>query len=161
MKGGQNRRFCDRCRHAVNNLSEMTREEAAAVLAGAADGKRVCVRYRRGADGAIQFKSPRGPWSPARTFLRRAAAVAAGLLVFIRLGTTAQAENTEQGDVAVPSEHRLIMGEIQGSPQVLPSATPTPAATPELSTHTMGIMTVPQNTPTPPPAPEIMGKAKG
>ncbi len=155
MSGDAQRRFCARCKHSVNNISEMTREEAAAVIASTEPGRRVCVRFRRDDSGQIVFKPARGV-SPS--ILRRAAMIAFGVLSFMRLSGYAQAEDVEQGDVAVPpAEQRQIMGEMQ-IPTNLPTPAPTAAPKETLPCHTMGAISIAPRDTKSKPAPEIMGK---
>ena len=158
MRGDEQRRFCEQCRHSVNNISEMTREQAAEVIASAAPGTRVCVRYRRGADGAIQFRqSPSKMTFPA--LLKRAAMIGFGVMAFLH--SNARAETTIQGDIAeVPKEERIKMGEMVAVPQA--QQTPGPTAAPEatLPCHTMGAVALPEKAPTPHPEVHILGKIK-
>ncbi|MCB9763156.1 MAG: hypothetical protein H6739_25490 [Alphaproteobacteria bacterium] len=72
MTGDAQRRFCDHCDKHVHDLSEMTRDDAVALLR---DAEKPCVRFACGPDGNIRFKPSR------RAFLGRAGAAAVGLSV--------------------------------------------------------------------------------
>ncbi|MEO8028739.1 MAG: carboxypeptidase-like regulatory domain-containing protein [Bryobacteraceae bacterium] len=50
MTGDRRARFCDHCQKSVHDVSAMTREDAAALLAS---GEKVCVRFSRDAAGAM------------------------------------------------------------------------------------------------------------
>jgi len=51
MRGNERMRFCEQCSLNVYNLSNMSRQEAEALIVGAQG--RLCVRYYRRADGTI------------------------------------------------------------------------------------------------------------
>src|SRR5688500_10261308 len=51
MSGDERARFCPTCSQTVHNLSAMTREEAAALVA--AEGASACVRFYRRPDGTL------------------------------------------------------------------------------------------------------------
>lgn len=79
MKGSDQVRHCDRCEHSVYDLSGLPELEAVALLERAAEGERICGRFRRRADGRVitadcpsQLRRSRGA-----SWLRRVA----GLLV--------------------------------------------------------------------------------
>ena len=157
MEGDARERFCASCRHSVNNISEMTREEAAVLLAGAGPGKRVCVRFRRRADGEIIFR--KAPTAPGiGMILKRAAMIGLGVLAFLRFQSPVQAENSEQGDVYVPPHERMIMGEMT-APQLQQTPAPTVSPEPTLPCHTMGLVAPPKiEQPAEQREVEVMGK---
>jgi hypothetical protein len=71
MKGNEQARFCSHCASSVHNLSELTRAEAMALVRKSQG--RLCVRYYRRADGAIQTATEN-----LRSVKRRASRLAAG-----------------------------------------------------------------------------------
>ena len=92
MKGSDNARFCDLCELHVYNISEMTRREAEALIAGA-EG-RLCVRLYRRADGTLMTKDcPVG----LRAIRMRAAKVAGAVFAaLLTLCTGAFAQNPKK-----------------------------------------------------------------
>ena len=82
MAGDERIRHCGLCRKNVYNLSAMPRAEAAALLAGDADGE-LCVRFYRRSDGTVMTSdcgaSPRVKLHRAMRVLPRVAAGAAGM----------------------------------------------------------------------------------
>lgn len=79
MAGDDRTRHCALCRRTVHSLSEMTAEEAAALLRES--GEPVCVRFRRGADGAVVTRDGPRPAPPTRAQKALMAAALAGALV--------------------------------------------------------------------------------
>ncbi len=79
MKGDDRMRFCGSCRLHVYNLSDMTRQEAEALVTGAT-GK-VCVRLYRRPDGKVLTRSCR-----AAMLVRRLAATGFALVATILMG---------------------------------------------------------------------------
>ena len=55
MRGDERARFCDKCQKPVHDLSARTEQEVQALLRERA-GQRLCVRYRKDADGGVRFK---------------------------------------------------------------------------------------------------------
>ena len=80
MHGDERTRFCATCENDVHDLSQMTREEAEALLSRA-EGK-VCVRFYRRADGTVSTLdcAPRR-FEKLRKRTRRALAFAAAMVV--------------------------------------------------------------------------------
>src|SRR5687768_10454604 len=64
MRGDDRMRFCEGCGRHVRNLSAMTRAEAEQVLEGCSPNARLCVRFGRLPDGAVQTLDY--PSAPAR-----------------------------------------------------------------------------------------------
>lgn len=62
MVGGERVRFCGECQKSVYNLSAMTPEDAAAIVAAPSTA---CVAYVPGPDGAVQHAAP-GLWATLR-----------------------------------------------------------------------------------------------
>ena len=57
LRGDGTERFCEKCQHAVTDLSQMTEAEADDFLAKARmSGKRVCAKIVRRPDGSIVTK---------------------------------------------------------------------------------------------------------
>ena len=54
MRGDERTRYCVGCGLNVHNLSAMTRLEAEALLSRCAGAGRLCVRFERAEDGAVQ-----------------------------------------------------------------------------------------------------------
>ncbi len=123
MTGDSRSRFCERCQHSVNNLSEMTRKEAGKLIEQN-QGKRVCVRFSRNQFGAIQFKAAASRRIP---IWKSATVLAASLLGFFGVHLPIHAEETVQGDVSLPFDERVELGEMVAMPSATPTATPTPA----------------------------------
>jgi ankyrin repeat protein len=71
MSGNEQARFCSHCASSVHNLSELTRAEAMALVRKSQG--RLCVRYYRRPDGAIQTTTEN-----LRSLKRRASRLAAG-----------------------------------------------------------------------------------
>jgi hypothetical protein len=88
MRGDARRRFCGTCRLHVHDVSEMTRDEALALLAARSAGEQVCVRVWRRPDGRILTRDCR---SAVRALRRRALLLAAALLGAVGLGGVALA----------------------------------------------------------------------
>jgi hypothetical protein len=53
MQGDEQKRYCEKCEHSVNNLSEMTEAEAEKALASGP----LCVRFVRDSAGDVLTKS--------------------------------------------------------------------------------------------------------
>ena len=66
MRGDDRTRFCEGCGRHVHNLSAMTRGEAESLLAECASAGRLCVRFARADDGAVQTLDYRRTAPPAR-----------------------------------------------------------------------------------------------
>jgi hypothetical protein len=99
MGGDDRRRFCDRCRKEVHNISAMSTDEAATLLRAASDAR--CVRFFREPDGTVVTTDA------PRTLLRRwrAAVLAIGLWL---CGSTDEA--SASGDGPTGFMHRLLRG---------------------------------------------------
>jgi hypothetical protein len=55
MAGGERQRFCERCQHAVHDLSSLTKRQARRLLVQQSTG--LCVSYLSNEAGEIQFRS--------------------------------------------------------------------------------------------------------
>lgn len=103
MTGDAKRRFCARCRLHVHDLSQMTRDDALALVERGRTGGGVCVQIWRRPDGRVLTWDCR---SAVRSKRRRALVVAAALLGVLGLGgfawvraAEAQANGTRIWDV--------------------------------------------------------------
>jgi hypothetical protein len=79
MRGRGASRFCERCTKHVHNLSDMTKRDAEALLDRHA-GESICIRYRFGRDGQVQFRPPRRARAAFVAVLSLAMAGCAGYL---------------------------------------------------------------------------------
>ena len=145
MKGDARVRDCGSCQMKVFNLSEMSAEEARALIQRSLQGERICARFYRRSDGKVMTRD----CGPGRTRLQRmrikfavsALAIWAGCWSWLA-GTSAQAQNRRSGGadlhlltgkIAVPQseqaeaeEPAVLMGEIAEVPRVPPTETPRP-----------------------------------
>ena len=92
---------CDRCGHAVHDISEGTRNEARALIATArARGdRRICVRYETDDRGQIRYANP--PLAPMLLVRARRLATAAALP--LALAACDPPANREQSPVTPPT----------------------------------------------------------
>jgi len=100
MTGDAKRRFCGRCRLHVHDLSQMTRDEALALLERGRTGGGVCVQIWRRPDGRVLTWDCR---SAVRSLRRRAALAAAALLGALGIGGLAwlRAEEAQAGGTPI------------------------------------------------------------
>lgn len=61
LRGDEKARFCEKCGRTITNLSELSTEARAALLAQA-DGKELCITYYRRLSG--EFVTPENPLTP-------------------------------------------------------------------------------------------------
>ena len=97
MPGGERVRSCEKCAHKVYNLSAMTSEEAAQLVARAEgkDAERVCVRFYRRSDGGVMTQDcPVGVRTLRQKAARRAsvAFAAVGVVFGMNLHNKPRAE---------------------------------------------------------------------
>ena len=141
MSGDSRSRFCKSCALSVTNISELTREEAAAFLTQGSN-KRVCIRYRRDFNGAPQFKA-KGERSKG---IRRVASLMfAGIFALFGISFTSPSHADDAGasPVATENPQDFITGDYtMGEAPTLPEKTPAPTATPHEREFTMGRMKV-------------------
>jgi hypothetical protein len=121
MKGDARVRDCGSCHMKVFNLSEMTADEARALIARSLKGERVCARFYRRADGKVMTRDC-GPGRSRRQSLRLKIAVSvlaawAGSLASL-MGASAQGKSRRE-----KSEIHFITGKIAA-----PAADDTPQA---------------------------------
>lgn len=97
MRGDDRTRFCDLCSLLVHNVAEMTRDEAVDLIQNA-EGKKICLRLLRRADGTVITRDcPVG----VRTSHRRAI-VSGGVAVSLALTANALWQNElNEGDAIV------------------------------------------------------------
>jgi len=136
MTGDARVRHCADCNKHVYNLSEMTRDEAQALLIEHSPSGKLCVRYYRRNDGTILTANcPVG--TKRRRRRRWIAASAVAMLAGVvggRFVNRRHAAEPVMGDVGAPPE--IVMGK---------TATPPPVATPIEPDHelVMGQMVAP------------------
>jgi hypothetical protein len=94
MAGGERKRFCERCQHAVHDLSAMTQRQARRLLVK--QPRDLCVSYLTNETGEIQFRSEIGRSSLNGLALGLAISVAA-----CSQRTTGSPRPTASGSVAV------------------------------------------------------------
>ena len=120
MSGDERTRFCGDCRKNVYNLSGLSRQEALDLLEMEDE---VCMRIYRRRDGTVLTADCKGGTARVRARRGLAAGLAAGALGaagFFSAPATAEMSSP----APIPQEdHRLMMGEIEMSPEVLPVAT--------------------------------------
>lgn len=129
MTGDDRSRHCGDCKKHVYNLSDMTRDEAEALII-AKEG-RLCVRYFQRTDGTILLKD----CAVGVSRKRRRRIVAIGAAAMVASGA-AYAYRTLTADGAVPAvgslgmpEHYEKMGQVQAMPDEAPTALPDPPET--------------------------------
>lgn len=100
---------CTHCDKSVHNLSNMSRDEAAAFLKQNA-GKKLCVSYARRTDGTILFRAPPPsvvPLSRVRASARRAMPAAAALgLVAALAACTPHGDDPARSNPAKIEQHQ-------------------------------------------------------
>lgn len=85
MSGDARERHCASCDQTVYDLAGLSRSEAEALVLKKAAGERVCVRFRRRADGTVltadcptQVREARRPWRQVQTVAASLLALAGG-----------------------------------------------------------------------------------
>ncbi|MDQ2686636.1 MAG: hypothetical protein M3Y28_02090 [Armatimonadota bacterium] len=140
MEGDAQARFCDSCRHRVHNLSEMTRDEAQALL-NEAEG-RLCVRFVPNANGTPLTRDELAATQPARRFAwpRRWAAALSWTIAVLTAG--AGVARADAPPKHAPSKTVKAGHAKPKSPPAKPPIKPR-------VTHTMGIIVQTQTVLTP------------
>jgi hypothetical protein len=101
MAGDDRVRFCRQCWLYVYNLSEMSRQEAEA-LVREKERRRVCVRFYRRADGTIITRDcPVGLWAARRKAVMGIAVAAMILLACLGYSANRKAPPHEPGQTLV------------------------------------------------------------
>lgn len=118
MKGDERVRHCGSCNMNVYSLAGLSREEAQDLLQKAAGGERVCVRFRRRADGTVMTNDcPVGVSAIRRARLKIAsliATLASGAMWFSSQKSSAsQPEPSSVSEPISQPQPRHIMGKIQ------------------------------------------------
>jgi len=142
MTGDERTRFCRSCQQHVYNVSEMSREEAEALIAGRAG--RTCLRLFRREDGTVLTRDcPVGVRYLRQRFARSVAAIA-GVLVALLGGTLfgGALGRLAQGTIKAPANAfaewidppprfqtlgQMIMGDICILPNPPPAPPPPPS----------------------------------
>lgn len=119
MTGDDRVRACAKCNKNVYNLSEMTRDEAEALIL-AREG-RLCVRYFRRSDGTILLKDCSVGVTQRRKRRVIAAGAAAllaggGLVMFLR----SRGEDAPKSRISVATDPEPLMGAVAVSPEATP-----------------------------------------
>ena len=115
MNGDASKRFCGQCQHHVHNISEMTTEEAAALLENRTG--RLCIRYVKDSDGTLLTRDRK----PKRISLWPRLALAASALMAL-FGFQRQSGGSPpaiQGDYAAPKSKGQLqqtMGKVAVKP---------------------------------------------
>jgi hypothetical protein len=109
MTGDAQVRFCGKCAKNVYNLSEMTREEAEALLAKG-EGTSMCVRLYKRADGTVITSDC--PVGVRKKRVRRAVAVAA----VTALGASALSALAASTTMGARERPRALQGDIAQAP---------------------------------------------
>ena len=146
MAGDDRVRHCSHCEMNVYNLSEMSRDEAQALVAE--HEGRMCVQLYERADGTvITADCPRGVAAAARRVIRKSLAVVALALVMLVAGTWALGRNRSSGpdNAATGSSAIVRFNPIQ---YLLELLHPTPPAPARLVKGEMACPTVPSKNPT-------------
>jgi hypothetical protein len=102
MVGNEEVRFCLHCSKHVNNLSQMTRKRALALVARSKG--RICVRYERRADGRLRTAEPQ---SPLYQIKRRASRLAAGAFTAALTLCSSAAAQTDGSQVQESAAHSI------------------------------------------------------
>jgi hypothetical protein len=118
MSGDDRVRACGDCQKNVYNLSELTRDEAEALIL-AHEGK-LCVRYYQRADGTILTKD----CAIGVRRRRRRRIVAAGMVAAVAGSIFGYEASTRTG--APVDHHEVMMGDIGPSPPVMMGAIAAP-----------------------------------
>ena len=129
MTGDDRVRHCAQCDLNVYNLSDMTRDEARALIESR-EG-RLCVRFYRRDDGTMLTRDCPVGWQRLRRAARRARVRAAALLACLFpafLSCTPRSKHV-MGDYCAPEDGATSAQPLQGKPAQAPKSTPkTPAA---------------------------------
>ena len=145
MTGDERSRFCRHCKLSVYNLSEMTRDEAEALIASR-EG-RACVRLYRRADGTVLTRDcPVGVRYLRQRFTRAVAALAS-LFVALLSGTLLAGVMGRLGQDKVQSPTNAFANWIDPQPKY------------EFE-FLMGAMCLPPPQPAPPTGPSILDPAE-
>lgn len=157
-------RFCAGCRKCVHNLSEMSRDEAQAVIARA--DEHVCVRFFPGADGRPLTREDLAPPTPAAEAsafstrgLRRLAAAASWAVAVLTAGL-GFAQAAQPGPSPMKTPHRYTLGQFtvpksKGAVVSRPGSSARPGFDSGPSPAMMGGMR--PLAPVTPPPPAVMG----
>lgn len=141
MLGTDRKRFCGDCKLNVYNLSGMSKKEAEQLLANS-DG-RVCVRFYRRADGSILTQDCPVGWAAIKRRMSKTATAFASLIFGLMTS------------VGIMSLFNQPNGEMIGSLEAYPTATPTPKPKPTPERIPLMGAIAPTRTPTPKATPKI------
>ena len=146
MPGSDNIRSCERCRHKVYNLSEMTAPEAADLLRNV-EG-RLCVRFYRRADGTMMTKDCPVGVRAVRQRVARTASVACASIMTLSVFNLASKPRSEY-----PVLLRLLLDRV--APEHTMGDTSSVEAPPVASPSPIPLLPLPAFRPTPKPIPVL------
>jgi hypothetical protein len=131
MSGDERVRFCAACKLHVYDLSAMTREAATRLVEGA-EG-RLCVRFRRRADGTILTADcPLGIRAVGRRLRAVAAAILGWLIPSIGCGCSKEDEEAEGAPLGSMSRSDVDIGVmLERAPQSRPMEDSAPSEPPQ------------------------------
>jgi hypothetical protein len=130
LVGGDAKRYCSQCELHVHNAAELTRREAAELVANATD--RLCMRLELDPQGEPEYRDTRAPEFPAVPPRRSIAARVAGWAVSAAAGVLAACARTESPPPAVHPEltpcttnSNAILGKVAATERLGDVAAPT------------------------------------
>lgn len=130
MSGDQKQRFCAECKLHVYNISEMTEDEAGALLEENRGKDSVCLRFFRRADGTVLTKNCPVGLKKLKEQARRAAAwLAAGLSCLLSLAVNAK-DGDASSDCDKSNKKLLFHGSIRAQQANTNKGAPAAATTP-------------------------------
>ncbi len=123
---GDRVRHCGQCNLNVYNLSNMSRDEAEALIAAREPGKRLCAGFRRRADGTIITRDcPVGLRAARLRLARIATRVAAAAALLVTGGVFARSRSADAGwnqGLASSRPFAYLGAWIRGEPSAAPPA---------------------------------------
>lgn len=145
MRIEDRKRYCERCREHVHDLSALSESEARALLRSRTD---MCVSYELHADGTIRFAGPASVVPVSR--LRRVSAAVAPLGLATALAACAPHDNPDVPKIDVAAEESVAPRSLAVIPEG--PAPQSPVLLPEVAE--------PQSEPAPlePPRPRLRGR---
>ena len=139
MNGNDRSRFCEQCAHSVTNLSALTKEGAATLLANRGSA-RLCVRYSIDHKGDVLFKPT---ITRAAKLWQASAMILTAVMTLVGLAPTISADDQTIKQPEVETQGHTIG--IIAPPTPANRATPVPARHPEI----LGEMPMQEDTPVP------------
>jgi hypothetical protein len=121
MRGDEGVRFCRHCSLHVYNLSAMTRQQAETLVGSAtSEGRRLCVRFYRRADGTVTTTDCEGWWRLTRRRMNRWTSAAVALLL-AAVGTSrwSHASATPKHETDIPVVKPNVPVALQGDVMIM------------------------------------------